>query len=230
MFSGIVGRYDLLNRLLSLGLDRRWRRLAVAAMGPRPGGHYRDVGTGTGDLLVEVLRQAPGAQVVGVDLAVPMLAEGRRKLAAAGGRGASALLAADGLHLPFAAASFEGGCSAFVVRNVEDRSALFRELDRVLRPGAWLSLLELTRPGNPILRLGHGLYLRLVVPSVGRVLSSASAYRYLAESIRCFPDSVEVQAEMGQAGFRDLVARPLSGGVVTLFVGRKPRGGADGQA
>jgi demethylmenaquinone methyltransferase/2-methoxy-6-polyprenyl-1,4-benzoquinol methylase len=134
MFGSIVNRYDVLNRTLSLGQDSRWRRLAVQALGPVDTGRYLDVGTGTADLIQELLLQAPEASVLGVDLVVPMLVEGRRKLdlrATIGSR--VALLAADGLRLPFRAASFDGGCSAFVIRNVEDRSRLFAEVYRVLR-------------------------------------------------------------------------------------------------
>lgn len=221
MFGAIARRYDRLNRVLSLGLDVRWRRLAVQALGMVPGGRYLDVGTGTADLVIEGLRQAPAVRFVGIDPAVPMLREGGAKLGIGGLGEGAALVAADGLRLPFRNSSFDGACSAFVVRNVVDRERLFRELHRVLRTGAYLVLLELTRPRHPLLRLGHGFFLRAVVPGLGGVLSRGSAYRYLAESIRQFPEPVEVLGEMAAAGFGGGWAQPLTGGVVTLMVGRR---------
>jgi len=221
MFGGIAGGYDRLNRILSLGLDARWRGVAVQALGVVSGGHYLDLGTGTADLVVEALRQVPGARLTGVDAALPMLLVGQAKLAARGLGARATLLAADGLRLPFCPSCFDGVCSAFVIRNVVDRARLLGELHRVLRPGARASLLELTRPAHRVLRLGHGLCLRVFVPVIGRALSSGAAYAYLAESIRRFPEPEAVLAEMGEAGFRELSARPLSGGVVTLMVGRR---------
>lgn len=222
MFAGIAGRYDRLNRLLSLGLDRSWRRRAVRALALGPGARCLDVGTGTADLLLEILREAPAARHVGVDLSLPMLLEGRRKLSREAPARPPSLVGGDGLRLPFRGASFDAVCAAFVLRNIGDRPRLFAEVLRVLRPGAPAALLELSRPRAPLLRLGHGAYLRLVVPAAGALLSTGPAYRYLAESIRRFPPPETILAELGQAGFCCPSARPLSGGIVVLFTARRP--------
>jgi demethylmenaquinone methyltransferase/2-methoxy-6-polyprenyl-1,4-benzoquinol methylase len=220
MFDRISPRYDLLNTILSLGLDRLWRRRAVEAARPREGGRYLDAGCGTGDMVLELLRQSPGSSVVGIDLSPKMLELAAAKVRKAGLSGRGELRIGDVTAMDFAAASFDGVLSAFCIRNVVDRLCALRELRRVLLPGGWAVVLELTRPSGGALRLAHRLYNRWVVPLVARPFADARAYRYLGESIEAFPDAREVVSLMRQAGFLRPVARPLSGGIVTLFVGQ----------
>ena len=221
MFDAIAARYDLLNHILSLGLDRGWRKRAVDELAPTAGHRYLDVGTGTGDLAIELCLRAPGATVVGVDLAEGMLAAGRRKLRARGMAANCLVMQSDAHRLPFRDVSFRGVTSAFFIRNAEDRQRVLGEMHRVLDPSGVAVVLELTRPGNRFLRMGHGVHLRLAVPTIGRLLSRGDAYRYLARSIECFPAPRTIADEMGEAGFGDVRALPLSGGIVTLFSGQR---------
>jgi len=216
MFDGIAGRYDLLNRLLTLGLDQRWRRRAVAALEPRAGGRYLDVGCGTGDVCVEVLRQAAGAMVVGVDPAARMLARAvervRRQTEPA------TFIRGDATALPFADGAFDGIASAFTLRNFADRAAALGEMRRVLAPGGRLAMVETSVPCNPVLRLGHWLHMHTAVPLLGWLLAGdARAYGYLTASTEALPPPSSIVADLGEAGFRDTSARSLTGGVVTLY-------------
>jgi len=217
MFNAIARRYDLLNAVLSLGLHTRWRRRAIRELAPRSDGLYLDVGTGTGDLIMEIARQAPGANVIGLDAAARMLPLAARKLASRGSLGENHLLAGDAGAMPFPDGTFAGVVSAFCIRNLEDRAGVFRELHRILQPGGRVVFLDLTRPRNPLLRAGHRLYNATMVPLVGRLLSSGDAYRYLADSIEHFADVRTVTSELQHCGFHDVNDTALHGGIVTLF-------------
>jgi demethylmenaquinone methyltransferase/2-methoxy-6-polyprenyl-1,4-benzoquinol methylase len=219
MFDRISPRYDLLNAILSLGLDRLWRRRAVEALRPADGGRFLDAGCGTGDMIVELLRQSPGGRAVGIDLSARMLDLAHAKVRKAGLEARVELLPGDVTATDFAGASFAGVLSAFCIRNVADRLGALREMRRVLAPGGRAVILELTRPHSGVLRLAHRLYNRWVVPLVARAISDAGAYRYLGESIEGFPDPREFMALMRQAGFRQILHRPLTGGIAAVFVG-----------
>lgn len=223
MFDGIVDCYDRMNRLLSLGLDRRWRRKGVEALAPRAGQRILDVGCGTGDLAIEVLRQCPGCTVVGIDLSQGMLERAREKLAEAGLADSVLLQVGDATELAFADGAFDGIASAFCLRNVVGRPRAFREMRRVLTPGGRIVLAELTAPENPIVRLGHRIYTRGFVPLAGRLLARREeAYRYLVDSIQAFPTAQTILALMAEAGFAQPRAVPLTAGVVTLFIAAAP--------
>jgi len=216
MFNGIARRYDRANHLMSLGLDRGWRRRAVEALSPRSGGRYLDVGCGTGDVALEILRRCPGASVVGIDPALGMLRVAGEKLEGV------ALLAGDATALAFRDGAFDGAISAFCIRNVADRAMAFAEMRRVLVPGGRVVILELTLPTNPLLRFGHWLYNRTIVPVVGRLLTRAkSPFRYLVDSVRDFPRAEAVLSMMAEAGLRQPRHLPLTGGTATLFVGER---------
>ncbi|MEN9786404.1 MAG: Ubiquinone/menaquinone biosynthesis methyltransferase ubiE [Pseudomonadota bacterium] len=225
MFDRIAGRYDLLNRVISLGLDRGWRREVVGEVTRRaPGGRVLDVATGTGDLALALARAGVG-EVVGADISAGMLAEAERKVAAerqdAGGRLAAVRFErADALGLPFDDGAFDAVTVAFGVRNFEDLEAGLRELRRVLRPGGAVVVLELGAPRQELLRSLHGWYSRHVLPTIAGVVSGErAAYEYLPESVASFPDSAAFARILGACGFRDVEARPLTFGVTHLYVG-----------
>jgi demethylmenaquinone methyltransferase/2-methoxy-6-polyprenyl-1,4-benzoquinol methylase len=216
MFEQVARRYDLLNALLSLGLDRRWRREAVAMLAPQQGGRFLDAGCGTGDVSLELLRQAPGATVVGIDPAQAMLVRAAAKAARAGLGERAVFQTGDVTALDFADGSFAGVITAFCFRNVSARGQALAEMKRVLVPGGRLVILELTVPAGRVLRCGHRCY-SCLAPLLGRVFSHGSAYRYLVDSIRDFPRAAEIVALLDQAGFRQGRHVPLTGGVVTVF-------------
>lgn len=225
MFDRIARRYDLLNRVLSLGLDQRWRRLTMRALDLRPGQRVLDLATGTGDLAIAILRGCPGVEVVGLDPSAAMLARAREKQ---GARGALALGVAE--DLPFADGAFDALTIAFGLRNVPDRERALREMARVIRPGGVVAILELGEPRGRVLGRLAWIHVHVVVPRVGALLSGAREYRYLERSIAAFPPPDQVLAMMRRSGLDEVEARPLHFGVCTLFVGRKPgRAGAAGQ-
>ncbi len=221
MFDRIARRYDLMNRLLSLGLDRRWRRKAVSLLRPRGGRRYLDIGCGTGDMAIEVLRQCPEATVVGIDPAGRMLDIAAERVRKAALTGSIRLQAGDATELAFEDGSFSGIVTAFCMRNVTRRARAIRQMRRVLAPGGRAVILELTIPHNRILRLGHRLHTAWLVPLAGRLIArNPDAYRYLVDSVRHFRRPEELLATMAEAGFSDPCHVALLGGTVTIFVGR----------
>ena len=220
MFDEIAPRYDLLNRVLSFGIDGRWRKRAVAflrdALDARPD-RLLDVATGTADLAVEALALGP-REVVGVDLSAGMLAGGRAKLRRRGLDGRVTLVQGDAAALPFDDDTFDGALVAFGVRNFESLGAGLAGVRRVLRPGAPLVVLEFSHPTAPGVRQGYEAYSRHVLPRVGRAVSGSSeAYEYLPESVAAFPDGEAFLEVMRAAGFSEAVARPLTFGIVSLY-------------
>jgi len=219
IFTAIAPRYDFLNHVLSLNIDRRWRRRAVARLAweARPGGTYLDVCAGTMDLAAELARQAGFCgSVVGADFVVPMLTRGRTKAARA------VPVAADALTLPFPDASFDGAMVGFGLRNLADLDAGLREAARVLKPGARFVVLEFTTPRLAPLRAVYLFYFRRVLPVVGRVVSKhTDAYTYLPESVLAFPDPDAFAARFAAAGFRDVRYDVLTGGICALHHGAR---------
>jgi demethylmenaquinone methyltransferase/2-methoxy-6-polyprenyl-1,4-benzoquinol methylase len=220
MFSGLAPAYRRFNRFSSLGLDGLWRRAVVKTL--RGATDALDIGTGTGDLawLLKDERRS-GGRVVGLDLSDEMLAR-----AAQAGRGASPEWVRGGADgLPFSDRSFDAVTSAYVMRNLWVGGVLeasLREAARVLRPGGWLVFLDLTRPANPVLRFGHSLYNRTVVPLVGRILFGARwPGDYLKTSIEALPSVDVLRGFFEAAGFTQFECRPLWGGIVSLFIGRR---------
>lgn len=201
LFSEIAPRYDLLNHVLSLNIDRAWRRKAVDRLGWTrvPDGRYLDACAGTYDLSLE-LAERPGFQgrVVASDFASAMLSEGKAKL----GEAAVEPVCGDSLQLPFPDASFDGATVGFGVRNLADLERGLRELRRVLRPGARLVILEFTLPPNRLVRAGYMLYFTRILPLVGRAVSGHPwAYTYLPESVKKHPGPEELAAMLRSAGF-----------------------------
>jgi demethylmenaquinone methyltransferase/2-methoxy-6-polyprenyl-1,4-benzoquinol methylase len=228
MFAGISGRYDLLNRLLSLGIDRCWRRRAVRELSIAASDRLLDACTGTADLALEMARHVDpslGGRVLGADFCVEMVALGEAKRRRRG-RSALSLLVADALALPFPAASFDGAAVAFGVRNLEDLRAGLAELGRVLRPGGRLVILEFTTPAHPLFRRLFGFYFHRLLPRLGQWLSGspagAEAYSYLPASVGEFPRPAELSALLAEAGFTACSHRLLSGGIAALYSARRP--------
>jgi demethylmenaquinone methyltransferase / 2-methoxy-6-polyprenyl-1,4-benzoquinol methylase len=221
IFSEIAPRYDLLNRLLSGGIDRSWRRAAIAALGVerRPGGTYLDLCAGTLDVGAAISR-LPGfrGHNVGADFAEPMLRAGRGKASPA----VLAPVVADALSLPLADASCDGAIVAFGIRNVIDVRAAFHEVLRVLAPGGRFVVLEFSTPRSALVRWTYELYSRRVLPLVGALISGhPTAYRYLPESIAKFPSGEKLRLVMSEAGFTGVSVTPLTFGVASIHVGEK---------
>jgi demethylmenaquinone methyltransferase/2-methoxy-6-polyprenyl-1,4-benzoquinol methylase len=219
MFTAIAPRYDLLNHVLSLNIDRRWRRAAIRRLGweRAPDGTYLDVCAGTLDLSAELSRQPSfGGTVIGADFVVPMLRLGLEKAERLEGVGA------DALDLPFPDETFHGCMVAFGVRNLTDTNAGIAEMARVLRPGGRLVILEFSLPSGWPVRPLYLLYFRHVLPRVGRFVSKhTSGYSYLPESVREFPAPAEVVAQLGERGFEDVHYESLSMGIATLYWGTR---------
>lgn len=225
MFSAIAPRYDFLNRFLSLGTDRRWRREAVTWTVPETGGVHLDVATGTADVALEILRQkGRSAFVAGVDISQKMMRLGREKAGRAGVPERLAFVLAPGESLPFRDDAFDSACIAFGIRNVARRDLGIREMHRVLKPGGRIVVLEFSRPEGAFFGSIYRIYFTRVLPRLGGLFSRRSAYSYLPDSVMSFPSPGEFADMLREAGFDPVVRRPLSRGIVTLYVGvkRKP--------
>ncbi len=214
MFDRISPVYDPMNRVMTVGLDRRWRRLTVQAV-VRPGDRVLDACCGTGDLALEA--QRAGARVTGLDFSERMLERARRKSAAV------EWVRGDVLALPFPDGSFDAVTVGFGIRNVEDLQAGLAELARVLRPGGRLGCLEITRP-NGALRPFFALWFDGLVPLAGKVLPGGAAYTYLPASVRRFPGPADLGGAIGRAGFGQVGWRLLGGGIVALHVATRSSG------
>jgi demethylmenaquinone methyltransferase / 2-methoxy-6-polyprenyl-1,4-benzoquinol methylase len=211
MFDRIAPVYDGMNRVMTLGLDRKWRRLTAEAV-VRPGDRVLDACCGTGDLALAAARA--GGRVTGVDFSGEMLARAERKAPEFD------WVQADAAALPFPDESFETVTVGFGIRNLADLEAGLRELARVLVPGGRLGCLEITRPRG-VLRPFFRLWFDGLVPLAGKVLPGGAAYSYLPASVRRFPGPQDLAAAMQRAGFADVGWRLLGGGIVALHVGRR---------
>jgi len=203
MFDAIAPRYDLVNCLMTFGLDSPWRRRTIELLGTSRDAVVLDVGCGTGDLARSLRRQ--GQRSVGIDLSLGMLAAART--------GGAPLLQADAAALPLRAGAADGAVSGFAVRNFADLSGVLKELGRVVRPGGRLALLEVGEPRHRLVRLGHRLWFAHVVPVLGALLSDGAAYRYLPRSVAYLPSLPELSDMLGAAGFTDIRHTALSDGI-----------------
>jgi demethylmenaquinone methyltransferase / 2-methoxy-6-polyprenyl-1,4-benzoquinol methylase len=216
MFGRIAPRYDLLNHLLSLNIDRYWRSRTVSRVVPilaRPGARVLDVCCGTGDLTLALESHAPAAHVFGSDFAHPMLVAAHRKRC-------SALVEADALQLPVADASFDLVTIAFGFRNLINYRGGLNELRRILKPGGTVAILEFSTPPNSVLGGLYGFYSRAILPAVGGLISgSKDAYTYLPESVRKFPGAESLAEEMRNAGLMNVRFERMTAGIVALHLG-----------
>lgn len=222
MFGRIARFYDLLNRSLSLGQDVYWRKRLAAFARPPEDGILLDLAAGTLDVSLELARRYPGTRVAAMDFSLPMLRRGRAKLRGErAGRIQPAL--ADGRFLPLADESVHAATIAFGIRNIKPRSAAFAELYRVLVPGGRLCVLEFGTGRTRIWRGLYNFYLDRLLPLAGRMVSGdAQAYRYLADTIREFPDAQELALEMRRSGFGRVFYQPILSGIVYIHVAEKP--------
>ena len=222
IFSEIAPRYDLLNHVLSLNIDKGWRRKALAALAweRRPRGHYLDLCAGTLDVSAQLSRQQGfGGFVVGADFAEPMLRAGRGKAPAQ----VLAPVTADALALPVGEGTMSGAIVAFGIRNVADLDACLREVRRVLEPGARFVILEFSTPRSSLVRAAYHLYFHHVLPRVGRLVSGhRTAYTYLPKSVAHFPVEEQLAARMTAAGFADVTWQSLTFGIAAIHVGTRP--------
>jgi demethylmenaquinone methyltransferase/2-methoxy-6-polyprenyl-1,4-benzoquinol methylase len=226
MFDAIAPRYDLLNHLLSAGIDRRWRTAAIHALRLTGRETLLDVCTGTADVALEASRAARGhagaARVVGVDFAGAMLARGLAKITEAGERDRITLVRGDAMWLPVATASVDAVTVAFGIRNVQRPEVACAEMGRALKPGGRLAILEFGVPRIPGVSTLYLWYFRHVLPRVGAAISRhAAAYSYLPASVGSFAPPAEFIAVLARAGFSDVRAVPLTLGIVYLYTARK---------
>ena len=221
VFDSVAGRYDLMNVLMSFGVHRLWKRFLLSQTGLRPGQRALDVAGGTGDLAAGLARQVgPSGQVVLSDINAAMLSHGRDRLLDAGVVAQASYVLADAEALPFRDATFDCVTIGFGLRNVTDKAAALRSMHRVLRPGGQLLVLEFSKPVAPGLGPVYDAYSFGVLPALGRLIArDAASYRYLAESIRTFPDQATLTAMMREAGFDGCRHHNLSGGIVALHRG-----------
>jgi demethylmenaquinone methyltransferase/2-methoxy-6-polyprenyl-1,4-benzoquinol methylase len=224
MFDAIAPRYDLLNHLLSAGIDKRWRARAIRSLRLTGRETLIDVATGTGDVALEARRAgaAGAARVLGVDFAGAMLSLGLHKVRAARESRTIGLVRGDAMCLPAATASADGVTISFGIRNVQRPEIACREMARVLKPGGRLAILEFGVPRIPGVSTLYLWYFRRVLPLIGRMISGHSgAYTYLPASVGTFPPPAEFVTILRQSGFEEVDAVPLTLGIVYLYVGRK---------
>ncbi len=206
MFDAIAPRYDVVNRIMTFRLDVGWRRRTVGNLGLTPGSTVLDLACGTGDLCRDLDRA--GHHPVGLDVSWGMLAAARTD---------APLLHGDALSLPVPTGSVDGVTCGFGLRNFVSLPEFLAEVARALRPGGRMALLEVDRPANPVMRIGHGIYFGRVVPFIGGLFSDRDAYRYLPRSVAYLPEEADLMALISGAGFAEVAKERLSGGIAQLL-------------
>lgn len=219
MFDNIAARYDLVNRVISLGIDQSWRKKTVKSLELKPGGHVLDLATGTADLAIMIAKTHPSVTVVGVDPSAKMLEVGDKKLTTQQLTERVSLQVGDAQALQFPDRTFDGLCIAFGIRNVPDRLQGLREMARVTKAGGRVAILELSEPRSGVLGPLARFHVHSVVPTIGALLSGAKEYHYLQKSIAAFPPAAEFEALMVEAGLRIVASHSLTFGVCHLYVG-----------
>lgn len=220
LFDRIAVTYDTLNHLLSLNIDRSWRRKTVAML--KPCNNLLDVAIGTGDLSLEIMRQQKAAHIQGIDLSSEMMRIGEQKVVKAGLGDKIKFQLGSALEMPYADASYDALTCAYGVRNFSDLEKGLSEFYRVVKPGGQLAILEFSYPSNPIIRFGYDLFFSHVLPIVGRIVSSdKSAYSYLNRSVKEFIWGDDMIHKIEAAGFTDVKFRTLTFGITTIYTARR---------
>ncbi|MEF2145784.1 MAG: ubiquinone/menaquinone biosynthesis methyltransferase [Desulfovibrionaceae bacterium] len=222
MFGRIAPWYDLLNHVLSLGQDYLWRYRLARLVRPAQGGTILDLAAGTMDVSTELLRQYPASRILAMDFALPMLAQGARKKLSGKRAGRIVPVQADGRALPLPDNSMDGATIAFGIRNIKPRQEAWSEVLRVLKPGARFCVLEFGTGSRRVWKGLYNFYLDKLLPGIGKMVSGDDgAYRYLADTIKAFPDERALAREMLDAGFENVFHIPLCSGIVFIHVGEK---------
>ena len=221
LFSRIAGRYDTMNTILSLNMDKYWRRRTLEIAGPRPGEKWLDVCCGTGKLTLAIRRKlGHDGEVVGLDFTPSMLAVARRAEQLANLPHPIRWVEADALNIPYVDEMFDGVTIGFGLRNLPDFDRGIREMRRVLKPGGKWVCLELSHPVWPVFKQGHGLFVRYLVPGIGNLGHAAAAdYQWLPESLRRFPGAEGLAERATLAGLREVRFERLSGGIAAVHIG-----------
>ena len=223
MFDGIAHRYDFLNHFFSLGIDVLWRKACIRMLKKEHPQTLLDVATGTADFAIEAVRMGLDVHVSGVDISAGMLEVGQ-KVAARGWNDRIELIQGDSVALPFDDHTFDAYTVAFGVRNFENLQGGLRDMLRVLKPGAMGLVLEFSKPKHFPIKQVFGLYFKYIMPTVGKWVSKdPSAYTYLPESVQAFPEGEGFLEELRRAGYEDVQAKSLTGGIATIYTGRKPQ-------
>lgn len=222
MFDDISGRYDLLNRLLSFGVDVGWRKKVRRKIEASGAERLLDVATGTADMAIELSRLPALKEIIGVDISAGMLRVGDKKIARKSLNHKIRLMQADSESLPFEDNSFDACTVCFGVRNFEHLEAGMKEMARVLKPGGKLIVLEFSRPRSAVFRQLYWFYFGKVLPFLGRIISgSSNAYRYLPASVKAFPDGSDFTTIIKNCGCSEATAEPLTFGICTLYTGTR---------
>jgi demethylmenaquinone methyltransferase/2-methoxy-6-polyprenyl-1,4-benzoquinol methylase len=222
MFDGIAHRYDFLNHFFSLGIDVLWRKACIRILRKESPKRMLDVATGTADFAIEAVRMGLDVHVSGVDISAGMLEVGRRKVADRGWTDRIDLIQGDSVALPFDDGHFDCFTVAFGVRNFEDLQGGLRDMLRVMRPGGLGLVLEFSKPKHFPIKQVFGLYFKYIMPTLGRWVSKdPAAYTYLPESVQAFPEGEDFLVQMREAGYVDVQASSLTGGIATIYTGRK---------
>jgi demethylmenaquinone methyltransferase / 2-methoxy-6-polyprenyl-1,4-benzoquinol methylase len=221
MFDRIAPRYDLLNRVLSAGIDKSWRRKAIQLLASQRPKSILDIATGTADLALEAATLKP-SKIIGVDISEQMLAEGRKKISQRNLSHLIRLESGDSEELSFNDATFDAVTVAFGVRNFENLERGLREILRVLKPGGMAVILEFSQPQNFPVKQFYSLYSRYVLPVIGQIVSKErAAYEYLPESVQAFPSGKKFAAILEECGFRNTKIHSLTFGIATIYTGIK---------
>ncbi len=221
MFDNISHRYDFLNHFLSLGIDKLWRRKAIYLLKPSNPKVILDVATGTGDFALQALTLKP-EQIIGVDISAGMLDVGRKKIERKGVAHIIKMVQADSENLPFEENKFDAVTVAFGVRNFENLRKGLAEINRTMKPGAWLVILEFSRPTRFPFKQLYNFYFKTILPKLGSWISrDKAAYTYLPESVDAFPDGEKFTNILREIGYKNISCKPLTFGISSIYTGQK---------